>query len=189
MTRITRNRKALSQPVTAMILLVVPVALAGGTVLYAYEIAETSMQIELLRLSNEHIWVFDNGTAFGAVAIDNIGGRDVVIDKIQVRGVEAQWSNVYYMRRPIPLATWLNCPNSTGHSWSSFQYTENTTAAFVVATTGLPLASGDTLIIFIVNPDNISLDDIGTTAGVTVFTRSAQYVVECNVQSAEVASQ
>jgi hypothetical protein len=37
-----------------------------------------------------------SGKAQAALVIINTGGRDVVIDKITVRGQESDWSNVYY---------------------------------------------------------------------------------------------
>jgi hypothetical protein len=51
----------------------------------------------------------------------------------------------------------------------------------------LLLASGDTAILYITSPDSLSVNDIGTTVGITVFTQNAQYYVECNVRSAETA--
>jgi len=44
------------------------------------------------------------------------------------------------------------------------------------------------LIIYIEDPGTISVEDIGTTCSITVFTASAQYKVEVNVESASFAS-
>jgi len=43
------------------------------------------------------------------------------------------------------------------------------------------------MIIYVVDPDSVSVNDIGTTIGITIFTENAQYYVECNVKSAETA--
>jgi len=187
MMRTVKNRKALSAPVTTMILLVVPVMLAGGVIMYAYQVTETMIQVEILRLSNQHVWVYDNGTAYAAIVIENLGGRDVVIDRIHVRGVEVPWSTVYYFRNSSAIATELICPNST-HTWSNFEYTENRVASFSAASGDITLASGYTVIIFIENPDNISPKDIGTNVGIAVFTENGQYYVECSVESAETSA-
>ena len=39
------------------------------------------------------------------------------------------------------------------------------------------------MIVFIADPDHISVSDIGVTVGVNVFTANAQYYKEANVQA------
>jgi len=182
--RITRNGLGLSNVVSTLIILVVSVLLAGVVTMYAINITSTRTQQEQLKMSKQEIWVYGNGTAIAGVAVDNVGGRDVVLDKVQVRGVETNWSNAYYLRRGSALSTSLNCPNST-HSWGSFLYSASTVGNFTTDGYDKPLASGNTMIIYIMSPDSISVNDIGTTIGITVFTENAQYYVECNVKSAE----
>ncbi|MBS7657445.1 MAG: hypothetical protein QXI71_05535 [Candidatus Bathyarchaeia archaeon] len=67
------------------------------------------------------------------------------------------------------------------------EYIDGKTASFATPSTDLPLASGDTMIIYITSPDSLNVNDIGTTIGLTIFTENAQYYVECNVKSAETA--
>ena len=184
MKRLKSNKVALSNVVSTLIILVVSVLLAGVVSMYAVNITSTRTQQEALKLSKQEIWVYGNGTAYAALAIDNVGGRDVVIDKIQVRGVEASWSNVYYIRRSSAVSTSLNCPDAAP-TWTNFTYTSGQTATFTNDTNDKPLASGDTMILYIRNPESISVSDIGVTIGITVFTENAQYYVECNVKSAE----
>ncbi|MBS7615270.1 hypothetical protein KEJ18_06040 [Candidatus Bathyarchaeota archaeon] len=186
MKSLAKNKKALSTVVTTLMILVASVLLAGVVTMYAINITSTRTQQESLRLSKEAAWVYANGTAFAAVAVDNVGGRDVVLDKVQVRGVEAEWSTIYYLRRSTPISTSLNCPNET-HSWTDFLYTTSTVGDFTTSSNDLPLASGDTVILYITSPDSLSVNDVGTTVGITVFTENAQYYVECNVKSAETA--
>ena len=181
-----RNRKALSNVVSTLIILVVSVLLAGVVTMYAVNITSTRTQQEQLKLTKQALWVYGNGTAIAALSVDNVGGRDVVIDKVQVRGVEADWSSVYFIRLGKTITTSLNCPNAT-HSWTGFLYTSGKVADFATDANDKPLASGDTLIIYITQPDSISVNDIGVTIGITVFTENAQYYVECNVLSAESA--
>jgi len=40
------------------------------------------------------------------------------------------------------------------------------------------------MIVYITNPDSLSVGDIGVTVGVTIFTANAQYYKETNVQAA-----
>ena len=41
------------------------------------------------------------------------------------------------------------------------------------------------MIVYIANPDHISVNDIGVTVGITVFTANAQYYKESNVEASE----
>ena len=184
MKELSRDRRALSNVVSTLIVLVVSVLLAGVVTMYATNITSARTQQEQVKLSKQEVWVYGNGTAIAAVAVDCVGGRDIVIDKVQDRGIEASWSNIYYKRLSSQLSTSLNCPNST-HSWTDFLYTAGTVATFTSDTNDKPLASGDTIILYITNPDSVSVNDIGTTIGITIYTENAQYYVECNVKSAE----
>ena len=184
MKSLAKNEKALSTVVTTLIILVVSVLLAGVVTMYAINITSTRTQQEELRLTKQAVWVYANDTAYAALAIDNVGGRDVVIDKVQVRGVEAAWSTVHYLRLDSAVSGSLQCPNGT-QTWTSMEYIDGTTGSFTAASTDLPLASGDTLIIYISTPDSINVNDVGTTIGLTVFTENAQYYVECNVRTNE----
>jgi len=186
MKNMIHSDKALSNVVSTLIILVVSVLLAGVVTMYAINITSTRTQQESLKLMKQEIWVYGNGTAYAAVEIDNVGGRDVVIDKVQVRGVEADWSKAYYLRLPQALSTSLICPNET-MTWTDFLYTQGTVGDFTNDTYDKPLASGDSIVIYIKDPESISVSDIGVTIGITVFTENAQYYVECNVKSAEFA--
>jgi len=189
MKRLFNSEKALSTVVTTLIILVVSVLLAGVVTLYAINITSTRTQQEDLRITKQKVWVYTSGsaTAYAAFVIDNVGGRDVILDKIQVRGVEASWTSVYYLRLSSTFTTSLNAP-STSQNWSqSFTYTSGSSSTFTQGSSDIPLASGDTLVVYIKNPDSINLSDIGTTVGITVFTENSQYYVECNVETADTA--
>jgi len=183
------NEKALSTVVTTLIILVVSVLLAGVVTMYAVNITSTRTQQEDLRLSKQEVWYNVTGSyGYAALTIDNVGGRDVVIDKIQVRGVEVSWSDVAYLRLSSPVSSSLICPNGSYSSslpGNDFEYVSGTTGDFSTASNDIPLHSGDTLVVYIKNPDSVSANDIGTTIGITVFTENAQYYVECNVKAAE----
>ena len=181
------NKKGLSQPVTAMILLVIPVVLTGGVVMYAYQIIENQVALEILSVKNQHIWVYESGESFAAVQIDNLGGKDVLIDKIQVRGVDVDWSRIYYYRTKLIAVDTLNCPDAHENNWDRFEYTPGNTTSFLRATGDLTLPSGCTLIIYIENPDNIRLGDVGSSVSISVITKNARYDVFCVVDSATTA--
>lgn len=179
------DRKALSQPVTAMILLVVPVMLTGGVVMYAYQIVGSELQMEAVAVSNQHIWIYGDGSSFAGFEMDNIGGRDAVISKIEVRGTEVLWATVHYYKAQLMVTDLLNCPSQSGQSWNNFEYTPGSTANFTQATGDVVLPSGYTIVVFIEDPDNIRVGDTGASVSVTIYTDRAQYQVLCNAESAE----
>jgi len=189
--KIVRDERALSAVVTTLIILVVSVLLAGVVTMYAINITSTRTQQEQLRLSKQVIWVNATGDySYAALTIDNVGGRDVIIDKIQVRGVECSWDNVSYLRLDSSVGGSLLAPNATYASslpGDNFEYVSGIIDDFSAASSDIPLASGDTLVVYIWSPDSISINDIGTTVGITVFTENAQYYVECNIQTSEEA--
>jgi hypothetical protein len=56
---------------------------------------------------------------------------------------------------------------------------------FQQPTMDLTLKSGWTIVVYIMNPDSIALNDVGIPVGITVFTSNAQYYVETNVAAAQ----
>jgi flagellin-like protein len=89
-----RKERGLSEVVSTLILLVVAVLLAAVATYYATNITLTRTEIEEIRFSKEHVWVNSTG-AVAAFKLQNLGGKDILVDKFTVRGVEAAWSNVY----------------------------------------------------------------------------------------------
>jgi len=183
MKQVLRNRKGLSTVVTTLIILVVSVLLATVVTFYAINVTTTRVQEESLQLSKQHIW--HNGAAFAeaAVLIINTGGRDVVIDKITVRGQECAWSTVFYNKTTDTINTDLQY-NSTLTDGGTITI-GTTPYTFSAASDDLILKSGWTMVIYIANPDHVSVSDIGVTIGTTVFTANAQYYKECNVEASE----
>jgi hypothetical protein len=171
MKNLLKNRKALSTVVTTLIILVVSVLLATVVTFYAINVTTTRVQEENLRVTKAHIWT-NSSVAQAAFVISNIGGRDTLIDKIQVRGQEMGWTSysIYYNRTTTaPTVDLVFLTDFTGYS---------------NATDDLSLKSGQCLVIYIQDPGTMSVQDIGTTASITVFTASAQYKIEVNVESA-----
>jgi len=169
MRGLLKSKKGLSTVVTTLIILVVSVLLATVVTYYAINMTTTRVQEENLRISKGHIWANSTVAQAGFVIV-NIGGRDTLIDKIQVRGQDIAWDgSVYYNRT-------TTAPSDTSYQ-SAFAGWDN-------ATDKLSLKSGQYLTIYIESPGTISVEDIGTTCSMTVFTASAQYKIEVNVESA-----
>jgi hypothetical protein len=165
MKNIMRNRLALSTVVTTLIILVVSVLLAGVVTYFAINVTSTRVQEEALTLSYQHIWVAADGTAQGGIMVTNTGGRDVVINKITVRGQECAKLDV------ARVAT---------ADIADLAYNASKTGA---DTAPIVLSSGSTVSIYIDSPDSVGTNDIGLTVAFTVFTSQAMYYKETNVQA------
>jgi hypothetical protein len=187
--KLLKNKTALSTVVTTLIILVVSVLLATVVTFYAINVTTTRVQEEGLFLTKQHVWCNPiDGWAEAAIVIVNTGGRDVVIDKVTVRGQTSDWSNVFYWKTKNTTisadlnvtTTELNASLNTADLSGVFTYT---TDSFKQATDDLTLMSGWTVVLYIRRPDSIAVNDIGTTVGITVFSANAQYYKETNVES------
>ena len=113
--------------------------------------------------------------------IINTGGRDVVITKITIRGQTADFGTVYFEVAPVTTDL-LYVPGIRFMEVQEFQQPPT-----IAAATGIPSnhssKSGDTMTVYVVCPDSITINDIGLTVGITVFTSQAMYYQEANVQA------
>ncbi|MGD0995228.1 MAG: type IV pilin [Candidatus Bathyarchaeia archaeon] len=173
---ILKNRLALSTVITTLIILVVAVLLAGVVTYFAINIVSTRVQQESLQISYAHIWVDSSGNAIGALMITNTGGRDVVINQIQVRGQPVNWDNT-------TAAVYAGTPKSTDTDLSYIA--ASALGSTYTATSGpLTLSAGSSVVVYTISPDSVSLNDIGSTIAFTVFTAQAIFYQEANVQAA-----
>ena len=183
MIRILRNRRALSTVVTTLIILVVSILLASVVTYYATNVVSTRVQEESLYVSKQHVWVNSQGTAEAAVMVTNNGGRDVVINKVSVRGQTSTWANVFYaVAVPAPvddLTVDLQYVTTPVAATNNLGLTDTAH----MATTNLILPSGSTMVIYVNSPDSIGLNDIGLTVSIALHTAQAVYYSEVNIQA------
>ena len=176
-----RKSKALSEVVSTLILLVVAVLLAAVATYYATNITMTRTENEQIALSKPHIWVNSTG-AVGAFKLSNLGGKDILIDKIAVRGVDEAWADVFTYR--------VASGSSVDEDLNVTSYTNLAGTptidgrVYTAASADIPLSSGAELLVYIAGPDNVQLDDIGTAISISVYTNNANYITEVNVESA-----
>jgi hypothetical protein len=199
-SKLLKNKWALSTVVTTLIILVVAVLLATIVTYYAINVVSTRVQEENLHLTKQHIWL--NGTAtpgtpayaLGALMIINTGGRDVVLDKIAVRGQECPWNTttaagqkfIAYCTTAGPIQedlTYVPNFNYSGSTIVNYNVIGGIQYNYTVPTNDLILKSGYTMLIYIINPDSISVNDVGLTVGITVHTAQAVNYLETNVQA------
>ena len=177
-----KTRTGLSTVVTTLIILVVGVLLASVVTYYATNVTMTRTETEDLRFSKKHVWVNDTG-AVAAFKLQNLGGRDILLDKVVVRGVESHWSNIWIYR--VPSGTSIEADlNITSYATLTGDPVLITGIYYNATTSDIPLISGGEVFVYIKGPGNIQMDDIGTTVSFGVYTSNAQYMTECNVESA-----
>jgi len=195
--KILKNRIALSTVVTTLIILVISVLLASVVTYFAINVVSTRVQEESLHLTKQHIWhnataaAGSEGYSQASLMIINTGGRDVVIDKLAVRGQECDWNSTLGSNDKFVLYAITNSPVQSDMTYqgSLNSTSDNTitigssTFIFHVANSYLVLKSGYTLLVYIVNPDSITINDIGLTVSITLYTAQAMYYREANVQA------
>lgn len=199
MNNLLKNRYALSTVVTTLIILVVSVLLASVVTYFAINVVNTRVQEEGLVVTKLHVWTNSSASpgtvnyAQAALMIINTGGRDVVFDKITVRGQESSWndttgSNLKFIAYNITDSSistdlpYVPNLNYTGATVTNQATISGTAYPLTVPNNDIILKSGNTMIVYIVNPDSVSIDDIGLTTSITVHTAQAMYYRECNVE-------
>jgi len=199
MIRPHKSRRGLSNVVSTLIILVVAVLLATVVTYFAINVVSTRVQEESLHVQKQHIW--NNATAqpgtsgycLAALMVINTGGRDVVISKIAVRGQDCPWNQTGGTNQKFVLYRTLSDPITGDLGYvSNFNYTSGsvnqanigtTQYNFTVANNELILRSGDTMLMYVVNPDSVSVNDVGLTIGITLHSANAIYYVETNIQA------
>ena len=185
MRKILKNRLALSTVVTTLIILVVSVLLAGVVTYFAINVTSTRVQEESVTMQRIHIWMDGStgGAAQAAFLMINTGGRDIVINKITVRGQTADWADkvsTYNIPDGTTFSADLAFSTDLVHVYNDAGITTN---HLVEAAGAVVFKSGTSMIVYITEPDSITLNDIGLTVGVTIFTSQAMYYQEANVQA------
>lgn len=183
--RLLKSRKALSTVVTTLIILVVSVLLATVVTFYAINATTTRVQEESLQITKLHVWCTNDGDASAAFMITNTGGRDVVLDKITVRGRECNTSYVYYWKlddATPPDLEWVAGGNDPKTNLNS-KYQSYGANFEQLGNKSLTLRSGARMVVYAYNLKWISTSDIGVSISVVVFTSNAQYYKETNVKA------
>ncbi len=179
---IKKNSRGLGEVVSTLILLVVAVLLTTVVAYYATNVTMTRTEMEEVRLTDDHVWVNSSG-AVGAFKLQNLGGRDLLIDKFSVRGVDSAWSDIYYYRVPSGTVI-MGSLNITSHASLTGSSVLIDGKNYTQSDADIPLISGGELLVYVRSPGNIQQDDIGTTVSISVTTKNAKYINECNVESA-----
>jgi hypothetical protein len=206
MRNILKNRRALSTVVTTLIILVVSVLLAGVVTYFAINVVSTRVQQESLNLQYQHVW-YNTATGQGgeaAIMITNTGGRDVVLQTIAVRGVAVPaanlfWFNVtnigdlpYVDQTPTAISGWVSHSNNGTAIPDITGTTTPLGTGYFNSTSGpITLVSGHTIAVYMTEttggtsvPGDVTVNDVGLTIAISIFTAQATYYKETNVNAA-----
>jgi hypothetical protein len=176
-----KSKKGLSTVVTTLIILVVSVLLATVVTYYAINITTTRLESEDLKITKVHIWT-NSSLAQAAFVLTNVGGRDVLLDKITVRDQSSAWTSVYYWEANVTVSSDLNFTNTALNASTANITVQGTGRTFNQASDDIAVSSGTTMVIYIDSPDSITVSDIGVTTRVTIHSANAMYSKECNVE-------
>ena len=182
MNKLQRERKGLSVVVSTLIILVVAILLAAVVTYYATNVTRTRTTTEEARFSKERIWVNATGPVV-AFKLQNVGGRDILVDGIMARGVEVSWSDVYYFRVPSG-TTMMEDLNRTSYDHLTGSSVLIDGRNYTQADAEVPLMSGGVIIFYVKGPSVIQLTDVGATVNLIVYTNNAQYITEVSIESA-----
>jgi hypothetical protein len=185
--KLFKSKKALSTVVTTLIILTVSVLLATVVTFYAINVTTTRVQEENLFLTKQHVWYnTSGGWAQAAIVIVNTGGKDVVIDKLTVRGQEVNWTTAYFWRtNTITISNDLKVTPDELTGTTGTITVQGAAETFEQATDDITLKSGYTMVMYVMNPGSVALNDVGTPVGIAIFSANAQYYKESNVQAAQ----
>jgi hypothetical protein len=208
MKNILKNRKALSTVVTTLIILVVSVLLAGVVTYYAINIVSTRVQQESVNLQYVHVWFSTaDDKAEAAIMITNTGGRDVVLQTIAVRGQTINSSNLFwfpvttigdlpYVSQKTAISGYRKTTTTVGNTTTTTitgTRTPNATGTttplstngyFNSTTDSITLASGKTIAVYMTgDPGSVTVNDVGLTIAISVFSAQATYIKETNVNA------
>jgi hypothetical protein len=190
MKNMLKNRKALSTVVTTLIILVVSVLLAGVVTYFAINVTSTRVQEESLNLTYQHVWYnITDGKAEAAIMITNTGGRDVVLQKIAIRGQTVPTANLFYFVVTtigdlpyVSQAAAITNATAVPSGLGTGNFTQSTPTSTIVLTSGKTIAvymSG-----FTAAPGSVTVNDVGLTIAISIFTAQATYYKETNVNAA-----
>jgi len=176
-----KSKRGLSTVVTTLIILVVSVLLATVVTYYAINITTTRLESEDLKITKVHIWA-NSSEAQAAFVLTNVGGRDVLLDKITVRDQSSAWTSVFYWEANVTVSTDLAVTSDPLNASTATITVQGSGRTFTQASDDIAVASGATMVIYIDSPDSITVSDIGVTTRLTIHSANAMYSKECNVE-------
>jgi hypothetical protein len=185
--RFLKNKKALGAPVGNLIILVAAVILSTTVVLFATNVTSSQVQKEKMYIATSHIWYVNSSTSIAAIAICDTGPTDIVLNKIDVKGLQCEWNGtnnyVVYcklngtMPGDLPFVADISQAGNTSIPIGNSDYN------FEVAGEGLTIKSGWSIAFYIVVPNRVMVYDLSTPLRMVITTTQGVYITETLVQT------
>lgn len=141
-------------------------------------------QTEEIEIENANIWVMiDQNSSQGAIFLVNEGNTASKIKEITVQGIDCSWSNVYYWTTYIGSVTGELELSANELSGSSVAIeVDSTEQVFERATGEISLDAYQTVILYINEPGNITLEDAPAKVLLAIFTERDMYSHEVSIE-------
>jgi len=187
LSRLLQNKRALGAPVGNLIILVAAVILSTTVVLFATNVTSSQVQKEKMYIATSHVWYVNSTTSMVAIAISDTGPTDIVLNKIDVKGLQCEWNGtnnyVIYckingtMPGDLPYIDQISRDDTTTVTIGGKPYD------FEPASEGLTIQSGWTIAFYIVVPNRVMVYDLSTPLRMVITTTQGVYCTETIVQT------
>jgi len=187
LTRLLKNKRALGAPVGNLIILVAAVILSTTVVFLATNVTTSQVQKEKMYIATSHVWYANSSTSIVGIAISDTGPTDIVLNKIDVKGMQCDWNGtnnyVIYckingtMPGDLPYIDDINREGTTTVSVGGKPFD------FEPASEGLTIQSGWTIAFYIVVPNRVMVYDLSTPLRMVITTTQGVYCTETLVQT------
>jgi hypothetical protein len=184
----------ISGKVIALIALIIVTSVASVIVLFPLFQSNNNSnnivnsQVETLELANEHVWCNQTGWFEAAIVVVNTGEKDTILRKITVRSIESAWSDIYYWKTDMGPPSSMLKQTLTELSGSTLDIaTDGTQRTFQQTSAELALKSGWTIVLYIRNPGNLTLNDVNLSpkATIAIFSESKLYYKEATIENTQ----
>lgn len=192
-TKLLKKSRGLTEVVVVLILVTFSVLLAVTACAFINGLVRARMKStgqESVRFYKVHAWVepLDNGTDRSVVAFKlyNIGGKSISAELIDVRGLEVDWSTVYFHIVNKTSEKVLLYSDLNYFEWSSIsgEFVEINGYNYTQSTGSIYVKSGDRIVVYIKMPEIIYKDNIGQPMTLAIGTTNANYITETVIESA-----
>jgi hypothetical protein len=172
--RFLSSKWGLGAPVGNLIILVAAVVLSTTVVLFAINVTSSQVQKEKLYIPVSHVWYSNSSVSVAAIAISDTGATDIVLSKIDVKGLQCQWNGtsnyVVYAKINGTMPGDMPFINSIDRSGNTTVTIGDQTYEFETATEGLTIQSGWTLAFYIIIPNRVMIYDLSTPLRMVIST-------------------
>jgi len=192
-TKLLKKSRGLTEVVVVLILVTFAVLLAVTACAFINGLVRARMKStgqENVRFYKVHAWVepLDNGTDRSVVAFKlyNIGGKSISVELIDVRGLEVDWSTVYFHIVNKTSEKVLLYSDLSYFEWSSIsgEFVEIDVHNYTQSTGSIYVKSGEIIVVYIKMPEMIYKDNIGQPMTLAIGTANANYITETVIESA-----